>query len=154
MMSAPTSSAEEVRSRVLADHAILRSLSRTLVAVAREAVCDDKQKPYLRGVLAQLATELEVHLQYEEKELIPILRDADAWGPVRVDIIAEEHAEQRSLLKALLDDAEGVRTLDELTAELVAFADSFERDMADEEERLLNTDALGEEYIILGQTDG
>lgn len=149
-----TSSTERVRGRVRAEHAILRSLSNALVAVAREATCDGKQLPYVQSILGQLASELELHLEFEERELIPILREADAWGPVRVEAISEEHSQQRTLIRALVENARGPCDIGALAEELGRFVESFARDMAEEEEHLLNADALGEESVVLEQTDG
>ncbi|MBN9166244.1 MAG: hemerythrin domain-containing protein [Myxococcales bacterium] len=144
----------EIRKRISSDHAVLRSLCRALIAVARAAERDEKHRPVIRDVLGQLCTEVERHFQYEEEVIVPLMREVDAWGPVRVERLFQEHAEQRSVLVALVEDAEdGVRNVEDLADEVVWFFQRFEQDMADEEERLLNAEALGAEPRV-DQIDG
>lgn len=154
-MSSPYSDAEEARTRITTDHEVLRSLCRALVEVAAAATRHEAQRPVVRELLAQLCSEIEDHLAYEEQVLVPILRDADAWGPVRVEELSKEHADQRAVLLVLLDDArDGGREIPALADELVEFAQRFERDIAEEEGRLLTAEALGERMIVVDQTDG
>jgi hemerythrin-like domain-containing protein len=155
IMKSPFIAAEEARSHITNEHAVLRSLCRALVDAAQTAVLDENQGQYVRDVLDQLCTEIEKHLDYEERVLIPILRDADAWGPVRVEQLSKEHAEQRAFLFGLLEDAqEGMRDIGALADEIICFAARFEQDMEEEEERLLNADALGERMVVVDQIDG
>jgi len=131
----------EIRKRISSDHAVLRSLCRALIAVARAAERDEKHRPVIRDVLGQLCTEVERHFQYEEEVIVPLMREVDAWGPVRVERLFQEHAE------------DGVRNVEDLADEVVWFFQRFEQDMADEEERLLNAEALGAEPRV-DQIDG
>jgi hemerythrin-like domain-containing protein len=144
----------EVRRRLAADHALLRSLTRALIAVTRAAKRDEKHRAVIRDVLGQLCTEVERHFEYEEEVIVPLLREVDAWGQVRVEQLHAEHAEQRSVLVALAEDAQdGVRNMEDLAEEIVWFFQRFEQEMADEEERLLSAEALGAEPIV-DQIDG
>lgn len=154
-MSCSFASTEVLRARLFADHQALRSLAAAVRTTACFAPCDEMQRQRIRGTLAQLCAQIERHIALEEQELAPLLRIADAWGEVRVDLMAREHAEQRSVLVAVSEDAEdGSHPIDELVDELVWFAQRVERAIEDEQRRLLTAEALGDELIVIDQTDG
>jgi hypothetical protein len=143
------------RVRILSDHDHLRWLMTRVTAGASEALRDEKRRPWFRAILAELRTELEQHLDYEEKELVPLLASADAWGPLRVEHLLKDHAGQRALLVALTEDAaDGARSMECLAEEIEWFVRSFERDMLDEEATFLNAEALGEDLFVVDQIDG
>jgi len=147
-------SAVEVRERITSDHALLRSLIRALIAVSRAAQEDEKQRPVIRDVLGQLCGEVERHFRYEEEVIVPLIRDMDAWGPARVEQFCRDHEEQLSVLVALVEDAQdGVRNVEDLADEIVWFFQRFEREMAEEEQRLLDAETIGAEPIV-DQIDG
>ncbi len=144
-------SKEEVRRRITTDHAVLRSLCRALVSVARASETDESQLPVLKDVLRQLTSELERHFDFEEHIVVPLLKGDDAWGPVRVELLHRDHAEQRAILRAVMTGVDsGVR---EITGPLVRFFQRFEQDMDDEEARLLTAESLGAEPMV-DQVDG
>lgn len=144
----------EVRQRIATDHAMLRSLIRALIAVSRAAERDEQQRPVIRDVLGQLCCEVERHFRFEEEFIVPLIREVDAWGPARAEQLCKEHEEQRAVLVALAEDAEeGVRNVEDLAEEIVWFFQRFEREMAEEEQRLLDAETLGAEPIV-DQIDG
>lgn len=153
-MSSPFVEAEEARTRITTDHAVLRSLSQALVISADAAVRDARQRPIVRDLLVQLCAEIELHLQYEEAVLVPLLRRADAWGPVRVEELAREHADQRFVIAALLEQAMESRDMGELVEEIARFTERLERDIDEEERDLLTAEALGDRIIVVDQTGG
>lgn len=127
----------EVRERIAREHALLRSLTRALFGAARAAREDEKHRYVIREILRQLLDEAERHFEYEERVAAPLLSKAEGWGPICAHRMAQEHEEQRTTLRALVEDAEdGIRTVDELTEEVRWFFRRFEQDMSDEEERL------------------
>lgn len=143
------------RSRILSDHATLRELLRRVASHARTAAGEETARHRLRDVLAELRKKLEQHLTFEDVFLAPLLRDADAWGEVRVDDMTRDHAGQRAILVALTEDAaDGSRSITAVAEELDWFASCLERDMREEEEKLLSAAALGEETVAVDQTDG
>lgn len=143
----------EVRRRLAADLAILRSLMRALVEVMRAAEQDEAQRPLLCDVLTRLRSEANRHFTYEEETVGPILRDVDAWGPARVEQLLREHDEHRGALAVLANDAEGgTRTVDDLMCEIEWFFDRFDRLMRDED-GLLDAESPGAEPCV-DQIDG
>jgi hypothetical protein len=144
----------EMRRRLATDLAVLRSLTRALLQVARAASQDEKQRPLIRDVLSQLCVEANRHFAYEEEFVAPILESVDAWGPVRVEQLCKEHDEQRSALCSLAADAETEsRNVDELMGEIEWFFDRFEQLMSHEEDGLLNAESRGAEPYV-DQIDG
>ena len=151
----PNATPEEARTRVCKDHELLRDLTRKLEEVARSALGNERQRSEVRRVLGELCRHVEQLFAFEESVLLALLREADAWGPVRVEQIVREHEEQRTILLALAEDAEdAARSTGELADELLWFARRFSRDMAEEEARFLTPEALGEEVLVVDQIDG
>jgi hemerythrin len=144
----------EVRDRISTDHALLRSLTEAVISVARAAEHDERQRPAIRDVLCRVCVEVERHFQFEEEVIAPLLREVDAWGPVRVESLFQAHAEQRSVLIALVEEAQdGVRNVEDLAEEIVWFFRRFDREMAEEAARLLDAETLGAEPYV-DQIDG
>jgi iron-sulfur cluster repair protein YtfE (RIC family) len=142
------------REHILSDHDHLRGLLKQLAESTLDALRDERRRPRVRDSLAELRDELERHLAYEEATLIPLLANADAWGPARVDNLVKDHSGQRALLVALTEDAgDGVRTIEALVDEISWFVRSLEHDMVDEEATFLNAEVLGDAFFVQGQAD-
>lgn len=146
---------DEVFRRVLDEHLRIRARIDALLvrtqAVARGAASAAR----LWEATAEFCGHMARHLDYEEEALFPILAKADAWGPVRVSCIREEHRSERAMMAALLEDmTAGTRSRAELIDELVWFLRALEQDMEDEERLALFDEALGAELVIVDQTDG
>lgn len=144
----------EIRRRLAKDLSVLRNLTRALLQIARAAEQDEQQRSLVCDVLTRLCSEANRHFAYEEENVAPILREVDAWGPVRVEQLCKEHDEQRSVLVGLANDAQGARrNSSDLTVEIEWFFDRFERLMTEEEDGLLNAESPGADPSI-DQTDG
>lgn len=155
LMSSTAGDAADARERILAEHALLRGLMTDLASLGRAVVHDEKLRPDVRRALAKLRAELERHLRFEETMLVPLLRDADAWGSVRVESMTKEHAEHHAVLLALSEDAgEGIRTVETLSDEMAWFVQSLERHMREEEATLLSEEALGDGSIVRDEIGG
>jgi hemerythrin-like domain-containing protein len=156
-MTLPKSPAERVRDMVLGDHRRLRVLLNTL---ARETSALQKGEPdaaqQVCEVLGDLCDTLQLHLDYEDRELVPILRDANAWGQVVASRVREEHRVQRTVISALADDPADrcSKRTDAFIEELGAFIRWLEQDMQMEEATLLTDSALGEGYVVIDQNAG
>ena len=152
-MTSPFVVAEETRKRITTDHAVLRGIGRALVAAAEAAAYDERQRTLVEDILEQLCNEIRIHLEYEERVLVPILRVADAWGPVRVEELAKEHAEQRAVIASLLE--RGVECdIGELAGQISAFTERLERDIDEEEREMLSSEAMGDRIVVVDQIDG
>lgn len=143
------------RERILADHDRLRMLMKRLETNAIEALRDESRRASIRDALAELRSNLERHLDFEEATLVPYLAGADAWGPARAEHLLKDHVGQRALLVALTEDTnDGARKLEDVAEEILWFVRSFERDMIDEEATFLNAEVLGEEFFVEGRVAG
>lgn len=144
----------DIRRRLATDLAVLRSLTRALLQVARAAEQDEAQRPLISDVLTRLCREANRHFDYEEEIVAPLLRDVDAWGPVRVEHLYREHDNHRNALRCLANDARAEeRAVGDLTVEIEWFFDQFERHMVDEENGLLNAESPGAAPYV-DQIDG
>jgi hypothetical protein len=144
----------EIRDRITTELAMVRDLCHALVTVARMVERGATQRESIREVLEQVCTAVVDHFRYEEEVIAPLLRDADPWGPVRVERLLQEHADQLDVLLALAQDArENVRNEDDLVDEVVVFFQRFEQEICDQEMRLLSTESQGAEPTV-DQIDG
>jgi hypothetical protein len=148
--------ADELRARIFSEHKMLRRLMVTLRQATVDAMAGGPAATAgMRAALGELAGAFERHLQFEERELISVLKGADAWGSMRATHLADEHAAQRATLAALVEDVEtGQRPLAELADEITWFVRGMLRDMVEEEGGMLSSRALGEEIVVAEQRGG
>ena len=148
--------AETVPARVRHDHRTLRGLLVTAVREAAYAADANGGREHVRLALTALRDALLLHLDYEERELVPLLRAGSAWGPVLAAQVASDHGAHRASMTALVEDADenGARKLVDLAEEVAWFAEGLGRDMGQEEAKLLAPMALGREQVVAEQTDG
>ena len=156
MTRKPVASEEDIRARIFSEHAMLR---RGMATLSREAAGAQKGIAGAIGRLHDAVRDVrdafERHLGYEERAFVPLLREADAWGPVRVTHLLDDHRQQRIVLVALVEDVtEGAKPIDELAEEIAWLIRSLQNDMDQEESKLLDSYALGTCSIVLDQTDG
>lgn len=143
----------QIRENVLDDHVWLRELLTDVDELARRVQAGDHE---LRGRLHERALAMRErflgHLELEERDLLPALRDADAWGEERARRLEQEHAAQRERFAALLErlqtpTADPCRLADELRA-LIA---DLLADMQEEERLLLRESVLRDDPIVPAQ---
>jgi len=93
----------EMQAQLSFEHAQVHSLARDLVRAAAEGTgqisvrTDGEPRAVLeRGGLlnrlADLRAAVERAVELEERELVPVVLEADAWGPVRVERLHDLHA--------------------------------------------------------------
>ena len=146
----------EVRALILAQHRDLRKLLAQIRALADGVLAGDRG---LHLELRRQSVELELvflaHLETEEAILLPVLEEIDAWGPVRVRHIREEHAHQRSVLEGAGDSATSAAvSAQELATVMRALVEEILEDMKGEERDMLNPDLLRDDVVISDQSDG
>ena len=139
----------EVRQAIVAQHEELRGLLRSLDELARRAAeADDACVPALREIGFHLHDKLVAHLDFEDRYLVPAIRDADGWGEERANLLAQEHVEQRELFQYILvrlRDANRASIL--LGRELLAFVEVLLSDMQQEEQTVLDADLLRDDVV-------
>ncbi len=139
----------EVRQAILAQHEELRGLLRSLDELARSAAqSDDACVPALREIGIYVHDKLVEHPNFEDRYLVPAIRDIDGWGEERSNLLAREHVEQRDLLQYILDRLRNTdRASILLGRELLAFVDVLLADMQQEEQTVLDADLLRDDVV-------
>ena len=124
-----------VRARILRDHGVLRAKLEQLQRLALEAGGGSSAAAERAVELARaLFEELADHLDIEEQVLVPMLREADAWGELRAGELARHHETQWQELKELRARADSSSVL-ALAAELAALVMALRSDMLAEDAR-------------------
>jgi uncharacterized protein (DUF2267 family) len=139
-----------VRAEVLAQHVGLRELlQRTLEATTAglQSRMADGGLEVLAGSARELRSRFGVHLQFEERALVPILGADELWGPERVKDLLEEHERQRAELDTVVEGIDGGWDLERLALALRSLAADLLRDMNEEEEGCLREEFLQQPVI-------
>lgn len=125
-----------VHAQILRQHVEIRARLRGIEHLAK-AAGKSTVRHHLQVSLAHFASVFESHLAFEERELLPLVQDLDAWGPVRVNAILAEHAEQRKRVERIVAFSESPDIeRHELQGEVSWLAQSLIADMDGEETEL------------------
>jgi hypothetical protein len=150
-MNVPNITPEEARAHVTSEHARIRTLVTDLVNESLQTACKVGHRT-LRSRLNALRSAVERVIDIEERELVPRLHHADAWGPVRVERVRERHAR----LRAVLDDFEEEVTPERHeTCDVVVRTEELVRavssDLDEEQQALVATEEAETAIIITAQ---
>lgn len=147
----PKAQPSEIRLRILEEHQQLRELLDEIERAATKAPEHDPQKEAedtLRAAAARLHEVLTRHLELEEKILVPALRDADGFGPARVEELLTEHEEQRADLEfAIGRAARSLGSYEHVRTHLLRLCERLREDMTHEEDEFLSKDLLRDDII-------
>ena len=94
-----------VRQLILQDHERIRlgiAAMHEAAESAQAGVCGALER--LREETDRFCARFLRHLDLEEAVLVPALREVDAWGDARADVILNEHAVQRITIETLVED--------------------------------------------------
>jgi len=144
----------EIRRALLREHDDLRaSIDETRDAASR---ADNGPAEFedLRDRLRHLVDKLVQHNRHEEDLLLGVLRTADAWGPLREEVMNAHHAvEHRQFVGALLE-ASAIREVDTFRAIVLPAIDRLLDHMAHEERMFLSEDVLRDDAVVIDQSSG
>jgi len=147
--------AETARRAILGQHERIRTLLRNAHSIADASLDGRAPAPdSVASAIGDIRTTMEVHLAFEEKVLLPILRDDLPVGPQRAERLVDEHTRQRSLLATLHREACAHPELPVLAAKLSNLAEWLLADMAEEEQSLLRADVVRDDIVTVDQSDG
>lgn len=149
---APLSSSV-VREAALAWHRDVRvALAKGLRAISAAQAGADDAAGALRACAGDIAATVRRQVVSEDQKLAPVLRELDAWGPLRVERLDALHArEQAAVDRALADDADGQA----LAARLRASIGEILTVLRIEEKELLDADLLDDSTTVSrGQSGG
>ena len=146
----------EVREAILAQHEELRGLLHSLEELARRAAkSDDACVPALREIGVHAHDKLIAHLDFEDRYLVPAIRDAEGWGEERANLLAREHVEQRELFRYILERLRDTNRASILLGrELVAFVEVLRSDMEQEEQTVLDAELLRDDVVGIDVESG
>lgn len=147
--------APSARVGVLWQHERIRDLLERARNVA-EAALDEKASASdaVASAVGDLRSILEVHLTFEEKVLIPILRDDLPVGPERAERMLNEHKRQREVLAGLHQEACRAPQSLLLAAKLASLTSWLLDDMLEEERSLLVPEVIRDDQVVVDQTCG
>ena len=143
------------RGAILGQHQRIRTLLSRAREVAEAALDDNAPSPdAVASAIGDIRTIMEVHLAFEEKSLLPILRDDPPLGPVRADRLLDEHHRQRETLSTLHREACAFPQFPILAAKLAFLTEWLLADMNEEERSLLVPDVVRDDIIVVDQSSG
>ncbi|HTL38953.1 MAG TPA: hemerythrin domain-containing protein [Kofleriaceae bacterium] len=91
--------------------------------------------------VARLRVLFDMHNKFEERLLRPILRDADAFGEVRIDRMVADHVDEHREM------GEGLGS--PITSELRHTLEQLKRHLATEERYFLSSRVLREDIVVV-----
>lgn len=143
----------DVRQQVLNQHARLRDALGTVHNLARSTNPADAEA--LREEALLFLSALSFHLDFEDRTLLPILEDIDAWGKERVEHVRKEHEEQRADIADLEKRVTNASEPREAVAAAVeAFRTRLLLDMTNEEKDTLDAHLFAEDVVDPDMIDG
>ena len=139
-------SIDEIRTRLLLDHARLLGKAAVLESLALYVVRGDTElSSALRLKGEELQASLLVHMRWEEARILPLLgQDALGSAEIQNAFLEEHHCQRSRLAKSLLRLRDPASNPTALARHLLGFVRWIERDIASEERSLLEILELGE----------
>lgn len=132
--------AETAKRRILSQHEQIRALLLRAGSVAEASLDGKPLSPNeVADAIDDICMVVEVHLDFEESVLLPILRldDLMLGAEGRADKLIAEHQSQRAMLGALGREARAFPQLPMLAAKLAFLTSWLAADMKEEESALL-----------------
>jgi hypothetical protein len=134
-------SPSQVLTELLHQHDQIRDLIDRCEKLADELDSGKGEPATLLSEVARLRVVFELHNKFEERLLRPILRDADAFGEVRIDRMVQDHVgEHRSMHEGLGSP---------ITIELRRTLDNLRHHLATEERFFLSARILREDLVVV-----
>lgn len=154
--SAPTRpvDAGAARRGILEQHEWIRVVLERGAAAARARLDGTAAGEALASAIGELRSAIIAHLAFEERTLLPLLRDDLPLGPQRADRLLDEHAHQREILDAIFAEAREQPHLPELATKLARLTEWLHADMLEEERSLLIPEVVRDDLIVIDQCGG
>jgi len=144
-----------VRKGILWQHERIRALLHRAREVAELALDGNPPTPdAVASAVGNIRSTMEIHLAFEERVLLPLLRDDLPVGPQRADALLDEHKRQREMLSMVHEEARRAPGLIMLAAKLSALTSWLLDDMDEEERCLLTSDVIRDDSLVIDQSCG
>lgn len=142
------------RRGILQQHEWIRVVLGRGSAAAKARLEGDAPAEMVVEAIGELRSAMIAHLAFEESVLLPLLRDDLPLGPQRAERLLDEHARQRTMLDAVLEDAHSRPDLATLAVKLAFLSDWLYADMLEEERSLLDPDVIRDDVVAIDQSCG
>jgi hemerythrin len=144
----------EIRRELLGQHAALRSLIEKTCQATDRWAGGEAARYEARAYLGRLVDDFRRHNRREEELLRDLIPTVDPWGPVRAEIMNEEHVKEHEELYTALADATAASDR-KVTARLVReLRERILEHMAREEKGFLGEDALRDDDVSIDSFGG
>ena len=141
------------RDELLSEHELLRILLARIEEAAEQSRRNEPMGAVrLRTSLPTLRAVFEGHVQHEEALLSPLLENLDSWGPIRVERMRVEHAQQRRALSAVAYALERGKEDYLLAEQALQLARALREDMDVEEHDLFEEARLRDDAAAANQS--
>jgi iron-sulfur cluster repair protein YtfE (RIC family) len=137
----------EARTQLLEEHTALRERMNRTASLAARLLLDAPVEADFTRELAGLRDAFAKHNTLEESYLVPFLRDADAWGPIRVERMVEAHRQEHVALRKILEGEPR-----EVAQRMSDIIEDLEAHMQHEERTFLSPAVLKDDLINVGPT--
>lgn len=144
----------QVRKLVLQEHTVLRGRLHTLESAVDALRVGRAKAGTVASIARSLLESIVAHTQLEDALLAPALREIDAWGTVRADLLLDHHAQQRAQLRALVESYRREEDCDRLARITLDWVRDVRIDMLHEETDVLNAALLKDDPIAVGMESG
>ena len=139
-----------IRERVLAQHDLLRLRLHGLLEGVDALRRGELPVHELRLQTWETLALLRAHVQDEERWLLPVLREADGFGPVRVDALRAEHRLQAETLAKNLEELRAATDDEDLAVGIEELIKRMLDDMDEEERTFLDPNLLKDDLVTTG----
>ena len=143
----------EIRTIILEEHCALRRRLLEIETGVNLVEAGTGSHGELHGALQRFYELFLLHITHEETILKPALREIDNWGPVRIELMDVEHAEQRLTIRAL-SQLTAEPDVKAYIARIRGFVEEVRLDMAAEERDFLSQDVLRDDSISIDAFGG
>ncbi len=137
----------DIRNELLKQHEGLRARIRLLRATTERCLAGEDALVELRRSLTGLTDAVRAHNAYEEQLMSQVFPWLDGWGPIRREVMNEEHIlEHESLVNALVE-MNGAFDAKDAGRRALALFDQMQRHMDREEKVFLGADVLADDEV-------
>ncbi len=135
----------DIRTELLRQHEDLRARIRVLRAVTERCLAGENAHEELRRLLTGLTDAVRAHNAREEQLMAKVFPELDAWGPVRREVMNEEHILEHDVLVGALIDAYAASDAKAAARNVVGLFDEILAHMAREEKVFLAPEVLADD---------
>lgn len=135
----------DIRTELLLQHETLRDRIRVARAVAERCVAGEEARDELLALLTRLTDAVRAHNAREEELMSRVFPELDGWGPIRHEVMNEEHILEHEKLVNALIATNGHSSGATVARVALSLFDEMAAHMAREEKVFLGADVLSDD---------